>query len=211
MGKILRQSALLIAGFCLLVVGLCNTFVPARYRATTRIKVNPPFETVRTNSVNATYLSVCDPSHVQNERKRICSAKLFREVASKLSLDTQKADWPSDSSWRLLVLGWPPDVIVSPVGNTSFVDISVAERNPDLAARIANTIAEVYREGALSAPRDPREINDQSVSIMDPAVPPKLPVVPRRGFGSGALFFSGIMLALGCSGMGNLLRRITLD
>jgi len=129
--------------------------------------------------------------------KRIISSQVLSQVASKLHLEIQQDDWPKDFGWRLLELGRPRNVNVSPVRNTSFIEISAAHRDAKVAAKIANTIAEVYRTQGYSPPADPRQISDPPVQIMDPAVAPPLPVFPDPALGVSALFFGGVLLALG--------------
>jgi capsular polysaccharide biosynthesis protein len=139
--------------------------------------------------------------------KRIISSQVLSEVASKLHLEFQQDDWPKDSGWRVLELGRPRNVNVSPVRNTSFVEISAAHRDAKGAAKIANTIAEVYRTQGYSPAVDPRQISDPPVQIMDPAVAPPLPVFPDPALGTGALFFGVVLLTLGCAGFGKVLLR----
>jgi capsular polysaccharide biosynthesis protein len=136
--------------------------------------------------------------------KRITSPEVLRQVASKLYLEIQQDDWPKDSTWRAFMPGCPRNVSVSIIGNTSLVEISAAHRDPYVAAKIANTIAEVYRAQAYSPPPDPREISDQGVQIMDPAVAPASPVFPDPALAVGALFLGAVLLTLGCAGMGKV-------
>lgn len=194
-GNIVRRTALLLASVCFLFVGVCNIFGPTRYRATARVKVNAPAVTavLDTNQVASPF----DPAHVRREMKRIISSQVLSQVASKLHLEIQQDDWPKDFGWRLLELGRPRNVNVSPVRNTSFIEISAAHRDAKVAAKIANTIAEVYRTQGYSPPADPRQISDPPVQIMDPAVAPPLPVFPDPALGVSALFFGGVLLALG--------------
>jgi uncharacterized protein involved in exopolysaccharide biosynthesis len=194
-GHIVRGTALLLAGVCFLFAGVCNTFGPIRYRATARVKVNPP--AVAAGLGTSPVASPYNPAHVKKEMERIISPELLRQVAAKLYREIQQDDWPKDSGWRAFVLGRPRNLGVSPVVNTSFVEVSAAHHDPTVAAKIANTVVQIYRTQAYSPPADPREISDPAVQIMDPAVAPAVPVFPDPVLAVGAVFLGAVLLTVG--------------
>ncbi|RQD74476.1 MAG: capsular biosynthesis protein [Candidatus Syntrophonatronum acetioxidans] len=75
-------------------------------------------------------------------------------------------------------------VDVSLVGETGIISISVRDGDPDKAAVMANEVAEVFKDQV------PRTIQLDNVQIIDRAVPPSSPILPRTGLN---VLVSGIL------------------
>ena len=104
-----------------------------------------------------------DPFFIQTESEKIHSKKVLNTVIEKLNLNEAWANkhgfgqkLNTEDSYQLL----SKRIDVRPVPNTGLIDIQVKSDSPEEAARIANTIAEVYRDVRL----DQRKEMAQSVA-----------------------------------------------
>jgi uncharacterized protein involved in exopolysaccharide biosynthesis len=141
-----RWGAIII-GLVLSSVGLWFLSRPAQYEATTRIEVDH-------NS------SAFDPYFIQTELLFIQSDVVLGRVVETLNLDEEwgkkYAQGKALTTAKAVgMLRWRLDL--RPINNTKFVDLSVTDENPILAAKIANAIAETYRELRLDQTRQARD------------------------------------------------------
>ena len=80
---------------------------------------------------------------------------------------------------------------VEPVKDTEVLEFAVTDYNPEMAAKIANAIAEEFSEMVI----DVKKVD--SVSIIDKAVPPAHPVKPNKKLNVLIAFAVGLMAAVG--------------
>jgi Mg-chelatase subunit ChlD/uncharacterized protein involved in exopolysaccharide biosynthesis len=93
-----------------------------------------------------------DPYFIQTEFEKIRSRKVLYRVIEKLNLNETWArkhasgeKLKTEETFQLL----SKKIDVRPVKNSSLIEIKVTSNKPDEAARIANTIAEVYRDSRM--------------------------------------------------------------
>src|SRR5690606_21199846 len=85
-------------------------------------------------------------------------------------------------------------VTTSIVGETQLVEVSVTDNDPEMAALLANTIAEEFQVH-ITDQVDPR-IGAQ-VEVADPALVPGSPFEPRPMFSLALGLFIGLLLGVG--------------
>jgi len=204
MAKRFGLAAILI-GLALCGVGLWLLLIPAKYQATTRIMVEH-------------YESVVEPGgyglyFIQTEFEVIQSTLLLGRVIEALNLN---ASWGEKyaggktletyETLRLL----RQRLSFRGINNTKIIDISVTDANPAAAARIANCLAETFRDfradeqQKLEKPKietgkamPAQSAKTPLVQIVEPAVPPKSPIGHDRLFGVILLFCGLAALAAG--------------
>lgn len=81
-------------------------------------------------------------------------------------------------------------ISISQVKTTEILDIQVSNTDPELAARIANTMAQEFSKAIIEIKKV------DSVSIVDKAVPPDTPVKPKKTFNILIAFVVGLMTAV---------------
>lgn len=84
-----------------------------------------------------------------------------------------------------------PKVSVDPVKNTEILQISVTDNDPNLAAEIANTMADKFSDAVIHIKKV------DSVSIVDPAATPVRPIKPKLTLNVLIAFAVGLMAAAG--------------
>jgi len=138
-------TALAVWLFVMLSVTAVTFIMPESYRGTARIKIDRDITDFSTNPQLLTY----DPYFIQTEFEVIQSELVLSRVIE--ALDLNKA-WgrrytggePLKTSQTCQLLRSCLDM--RPIRNTSLIEINVYQANPDEAARIANAIAEAYRD-----------------------------------------------------------------
>jgi uncharacterized protein involved in exopolysaccharide biosynthesis len=134
----------IIFGLALGGIGLWFLLSPAEYRATTRI------------SVGIDYPESYDPYFIQTELEIIQSEVVLGKVVEALYLNGEwgrkyargKTLTTSETVWLL-----KRRLNLHLVTNSRFLDISVTDGNPVEAAKIANAIAEAYRDFRINRNR----------------------------------------------------------
>src|ERR1035438_5441586 len=134
----------IIFGLALGGIGLWLLLSPAEYRATTRI------------SVGIDYPESYDPYFIQTELEIIQSEVVLGKVVEALYLNGEwgrkyargKTLTTSETVWLL-----KRRLNLHLVTNSRFLDISVTDGNPVEAAKIANAIAEAYRDFRINRNR----------------------------------------------------------
>ncbi|HVU26484.1 MAG TPA: Wzz/FepE/Etk N-terminal domain-containing protein [Verrucomicrobiae bacterium] len=122
---------LLLTGLALCAGGLWFLLSPAQYTATVQIKINPDINDIPSNGSgnSATY----DPYFIQTEFEIIQSDIVLGNAIKTLNL-------------HVSVYSLKRQINVRSVRNKRLVEICVTDRNPDTAAKIANTIASAFRD-----------------------------------------------------------------
>jgi polysaccharide biosynthesis transport protein len=171
--KIIFGKAVLILGFVLCGVGIWFLLTPPSYRASVRVEVD-----------HKSAPGVYDPWFIQTEFEVIESPIILDKVIKRVNLLT-RADGKTvgaNDAMRLL----QRRMSLRPVkGDT--LEISVIDERPEQAARIANAIAETYRDFVAEQRHRELGLDDTGVRIVAPAVPPKSPIFPNRVLGIGLL------------------------
>jgi uncharacterized protein involved in exopolysaccharide biosynthesis len=135
-----RWGAIMI-GLASSGAGLWVLSSPAKYQATTRIEVNLVPHTY--------YPSAFDPYFIQTQFEIMQSEVVLGRVVETLNLD---GEWGKkygrgtalSTAKAVSMLRWRLDLRL--INNTKYIEISVTDENPIQAAKIANAIAETYRE-----------------------------------------------------------------
>jgi uncharacterized protein involved in exopolysaccharide biosynthesis len=134
----------IIFGLALGGVGLWFLLSPAEYRATTRI------------SVGIDDPEIYDPYFIQTEFQIIQSEVVLGKVVEALNLN---GEWGKKYAWgKTLTTSETVRLLkrrlnLHLVTNSRFLDISVTDGNPVEAAKIANAIAEAYRDFRINQNR----------------------------------------------------------
>lgn len=82
-------------------------------------------------------------------------------------------------------------ITVNPVKNTEILEIDVTDNNPELAAQIANATAKRFSDAVIQIKKV------DSVSIIDSAVTPDMPVKPKKTLNVLIAFVVGLMASAG--------------
>lgn len=82
-------------------------------------------------------------------------------------------------------------ITVNPVKNTEVLEIQVSNTDPELAAQIANVMAQEFSKAVIQIKKV------DSVSIVDPAVKPNIPVKPKKTTNVLIAFVVGLMVSIG--------------
>ncbi|HEU0010128.1 MAG TPA: von Willebrand factor type A domain-containing protein, partial [Verrucomicrobiae bacterium] len=129
-----------------------------------RINVQPDLSDAKTPGPARSSNSY-DPYFIQTEFEKIRSKSVLNKVIEKLKLDEVWANKqgsaeklkPNETYERL-----SKSLEIRTVPNTGLIDIQVKSDTPDEAARIANTIAEVYRDSRKEvAQRETQALQNQ--------------------------------------------------
>jgi polysaccharide biosynthesis transport protein len=149
----LRRSLILVVFLlCVMTSTLLTIWLPKQYSSTVQIQVNKddPEVTVVDGGRSSMYSSV-DPYFLTTQFKIIESYRVLTNVITTLHLDEKLAKqndaarWSPDDTFEYLV----HKVSVEQTRMTSLIEISVRNQSPDLAAIIANAIADSYKQFRL--------------------------------------------------------------
>ena len=169
------RTSIKIAVIAFLVLEAISIFVlfslPRTYLATTRLNVaakpTPPSEPRQNH----------DPYFVQSEFEKIKSSgvltRAYRELRQNPKIPDFGKTWHTpmaDESGARALLS--PHLEIRQNRNTSLFEIRFADRDPQNAALIANTIARAYAAEAIARASG-------EVRITDPAQPPARPASPN--------------------------------
>ena len=134
-----------------LTVFTITLFQPKIYMVTARIKVEPERPTVQMGG--GTEMPIYDPYFLQTQYEILQSQKILYPVIERLNL---RQHWggdvklPEDVAFRRLKGG----MSVRRFRDTSLIEISVYDHEGALAAEIANTIADYYKDERLEVKRE---------------------------------------------------------
>lgn len=115
-------------------------------------------------------------------------AKTYGTIAQSRTVEQNVI---KDLNLPLTVEGLDKLITVNPVKNTEILEIQISNTNPELAANIANTMAQEFTKVVI----DVKKVD--SVSIVDPAVIPDKPVKPNKTLNVLIAFVVGLMASVG--------------
>jgi uncharacterized protein involved in exopolysaccharide biosynthesis len=194
--KIVLGTAILILGLVLCVLGIRILVSPVLYRASARVEVkhkSPP--------------GVYDPWFIQTEFELIQSDIILRNAIEKLNLFANTDAKKVGINETLLLLR--KRLSLRAFGE-DILEISVIDKSPEEAARIANAIAERYCDfkteehfkladyvtnSKTSKSDDNAVLWGETVRIIAVAVPPKSAIGSGLWLGAGTLL-SGLMASI---------------
>jgi uncharacterized protein involved in exopolysaccharide biosynthesis/beta-lactamase regulating signal transducer with metallopeptidase domain len=144
--------ALLAIGVVLVVAGIFLLTAPAAYQATTRIRIERETPARLESQDGGVVARFYDPTFFQTEMEMIRSEPVLGRVIETLGLSAEWAtrqgrDRTLDKAETLRTLR--ERVALKPISNTTLFEIRVSGETPTEAARIANAIAESYRDYRL--------------------------------------------------------------
>ncbi|MGD1019003.1 MAG: polysaccharide biosynthesis tyrosine autokinase [Verrucomicrobiia bacterium] len=147
------RKVILFLVFLLVVVTVftITLFQPKIYMAAVRIKVEPERPTVQMEGGNQ--MPIYDPFFLQTQYEILQSQKVLYPVIERLNLQQHwgvDVKLPEDMAFRRL----KGALAVRRFRDTSLIEISVYDREPALAAQIANTIADYYKDERQEVKRE---------------------------------------------------------
>ena len=144
----LRRSLILMVFFlCLVTSTLLTIWLPKQYASMVQIEVQKDDPEVSFSDAHQSYLSA-DPYFLTTQFKIIESYRILTDVITNLHLDEKLAAqngatrWSVDDTFEYL----KNRLSVEQTRMTSLIEISMRNTDKDLAANIANAVAESYRE-----------------------------------------------------------------
>ena len=146
----LRKTVILAVFLLVVITATLVTFIlPERYSSSTRIKIERDQSDVSGFNERGLGYSSYDPYFIQTEFELIQSEVILGKVIEDLDLNREwgKKYAGGDrlkTTETMAMLKSRMDL--RPVRNTSLIEIRVMSEKPDEAAKIANTIAEVYKK-----------------------------------------------------------------
>ena len=152
--RIIRlRKTVILAVFLLVVITttLVTFMLPEKFKSTARIKVDRDKSDISGIQGQALIGSSYDPYMIETESDVIKSEVILTNVITRLrakaSPEELRTNWwgtlPLQEAMETLRKGY---LSVESVRNTSLIDITVYDRDKNNAARVANLVAEVYRE-----------------------------------------------------------------
>lgn len=192
---------LLLIGAVFSGAGLFMLTRPEEYRAVARIKVHREVKVARSGGEH-------DPYFIQTEFEVIQCDLILGKVVEKLDL---ASEWGKKRATgdrlkpdeTIGLLKRKLDLQVVP--KTELIEIRVSSDDPAEAAKIANTIAETFRDYRLGQDRvlkaESEKANSQlttyEVEIVDSAIAPRKPIRPNRPLASTVFLLGILVMGLG--------------
>src|ERR1035438_9930132 len=146
----LRKTVILAVFLLVVITATLVTFIlPERYSSSTRIKIERDQSDVSGFNERGLGYSSYDPYFIQTEFELIQSEVILGKVIEDLDLNREwgkkyaGGDRLKTTETMAMLKG---RMDLRPVRNTSLIEIRVMSEKPDEAAKIANTIAEVYKK-----------------------------------------------------------------
>ena len=153
----IRKTVILAVFLLVVITATLVTFIlPESYASTTRIRVDRDVTDIR-GFVDPMSNSGYDPYFIQTEFEVMQSELILSNVVQDLNL---QVEWGKKyAGGERLKTGEAISMLkgrmdLRPVRNTSLIEIRVFSESADEAARIANAIAETYRDYRLSQSRE---------------------------------------------------------
>src|SRR5580692_8456545 len=151
----LRRSLILVVFLlCVMTSTLLTIWLPKKYSSTVRIEVQKDTPEVSMLHPQAAYtFGNSDPYFLTTQFKIIESYSILTNVITDLHLDEKLPEqlglaplrWTMDETYKYL----GKMINVEQTRMTSLIEITVKNPSPQLAAAIANSIAESYRNSRL--------------------------------------------------------------
>ena len=199
---LLAVSRVLFVGVFLVVVittTLVTFILPESFVSQARIALRPN----ATNPAGTTGLpgasAILDPRSVQTECEVIRSEGILGKVIEDLDLNKEwgkkyaDGDWLKTSETMALLRG---RLDLRPVPNTSIIEIRIYSEKPEEAAKVANALAEAYRDHSTHADPATSMSNAPRIEILDHAVPGFRPVRPNKPLNITLGVLIGLVLGL---------------
>jgi capsular exopolysaccharide synthesis family protein len=153
--RVIRTRKVILFLVFLLVVLTVFTitlFQPKIYMASVRIKVEPEKPTVSTGGLGSSDMPIYDPYFLQTQYEILQSQKILYPVIERLNLQQHwggDVKLPEDVAFRRL----KGSLAVRRFRDTSLIEIAVYDHEGALAAQIANTVADFYKEERMDVKR----------------------------------------------------------
>jgi len=158
-----RKEIVLAVAILVVLTGTVYTLMlPNIYASMSRIAVSEDVPEINPFAVQQSYYSTYNPYFLRTQFEVLQSKPILHEVINRLNL---QVEWgkageklPRDVAFKIL----KNSIGVFQQRDTTLIAISVKRDNPNEAAKIANEIAEVYRDSRLDlASKDARAAIDQ--------------------------------------------------
>ncbi|RKX43418.1 MAG: hypothetical protein DRP64_08265, partial [Verrucomicrobia bacterium] len=158
-----RKEIVLAVAILVVLTGTVYTLMlPNIYASTSRISVSEDAPEINPFAPQQSYYSSYNPYFLRTQFEILTSKPILYEVINRLSL---RSEWgkagekiPRDVAYKIL----RNSISVFQQRDTSLIVISAKRDNPNGAAKIANEIAEVYRDSRLDiASKDARAAIDK--------------------------------------------------
>jgi len=169
---------LLLVIFSVVASGIVSYFVlDKQYQASTTIIVG---------SSNAYY---------DNKELQLSDITMYQKLLKTFS-EIAKSRMVSEKVIKDLSLSISPDALqkkitVTSVGDTQMMTIKVTDLDPQIAASIANKLANIFKSEVAQL------MKVQNVEIIDPAVVPTSPIKPRPMLNMAIAFVLALMIGVG--------------
>ncbi|MDD4834972.1 MAG: Wzz/FepE/Etk N-terminal domain-containing protein [Lutispora sp.] len=169
---------LLLVIFSVAASGIVSYFVlDKQYQASTTIIVG---------SSNAYY---------DNKELQLSDITMYQKLLKTFS-EIAKSRMVSEKVIKDLSLSISPDALqkkiaVTSVGDTQMMTIKVTDLDPQIAASIANKLANIFKSEVAQL------MKVQNVEIIDPAVVPTSPIKPRPMLNMAIAFVLALMIGVG--------------
>jgi capsular exopolysaccharide synthesis family protein len=163
-----RKEIVLAVAILVVLTGTVYTLMlPNIYASSARISVSEDAPEINPFAVQQSYYSSYNPYFLRTQFEVLTSKPILHEVINRLNL---QAEWgkggeklPHDVAVKIL----KNSINVFQQRDTSLIVISAQRDNPNEAAKIANEIAEVYRDSRLDiASKDARGAIDKIAEAM---------------------------------------------
>jgi succinoglycan biosynthesis transport protein ExoP len=148
----LRRSLILVVFLlCVMTSTLLTIWLPKQYSSMVQIEVNKDDPEVTVVGDGRSSMYSADPYFLTTQFKIIESYRILTNVIVKLHLDEKLAQqngatrWTIDDTFDRL----QHRISVEQTRMTSLIEISVRNQSPELAAQIANAVADSYKEFRL--------------------------------------------------------------
>jgi len=121
----------------------------------------------------------------------LANQQLAKTYATIAQSRTVEGNVIKDLDLPITIEGLDSEISISQVKTTEILDITVTNSNPELAARIADKMAEEFSKTVIQIKKV------DSVGILDKAVIPTSPVKPNKKLNVMIAFVVGLMAAVG--------------
>jgi capsular exopolysaccharide synthesis family protein len=153
----LRRSLILVVFLlCVMTSTLLTIWLPKQYSSMVQIEVNKDDPEVTVVDAGRSSMYSADPYFLTTQFKIIESYRILTNVIVNLHLDEKLAQqngatrWSIDDTFDNLV----HRLSVEQTRMTSLIEISVRNQSPDMAATIANAVADAYKQFRLEQWKD---------------------------------------------------------
>ena len=132
-----------------------------------------------------------DPTQILDNSVLIANQQLAKTYATIAQSRTVEQNVIKDLNLPLTVEELDSLISINPVKTTEILEIQVSNTNSELAASIANTMAQEFSKAVIEIKKV------DSVSIVDTAVIPNKPIKPKKTLNVLIAFVVGLMASVG--------------